>query len=211
MVEYDEFEQYLRKFKIIDNSLTILLDACIAPNKPFASSLITRYGCVELANFLKYYDKFLGFLNEQQKKSVLCFAGFLKEIFDNRNGLIKLRNNWTAHIQDEDKFSEDITEFIKKMNLPKNIDDYCIMICGVSMFVAALLLLFEEEFQQTRDKFNQSQDAKIEQEFIHSDLIRTDIAGKAKIAKKKIELGKVFFPWERFEQRFGQQPKFRFV
>ena len=126
------------------------------------SILLPRYCSIELTNFINCYNSFLGLLDEKQKRYVLCLNELLPEIFSNKDGLKKLRDNWAAHIQDRDKFKHDISDMIKKEELTESTDDYLLMIGGVRAFVMALRHLFPKEWGSVCSKFYESSDANMQ-------------------------------------------------
>lgn len=96
--------------------------------------------------------------NQYEKEVVLCLNPLLKPIFDNQKGLKEFRNNWAGHIQDDDKFEEDIADFIERVELPEDIGTYSYMIFAINVFVDALQTVFAEDFNSLGNKFEKSRD-----------------------------------------------------
>lgn len=115
-----------------------------------------RYASIDMSQFVDYYTKFMKLLEEDEKEIVLRFTPLLKPIFDNRDGLKKFRNNWVGHIQEDDKFEENVADFINRINLPQKMEEYYYMIFAIKTFVDALQIIFDKDLKSLCEKFGKN-------------------------------------------------------
>ena len=204
MTGYTILEQTLFRLHIIQYSLVGLQNACFTAKPPvdkIASSVFSRYAIVDFSQFIDYYHQLLGNLHGVQKQTALCFVPFLKELFENESGIRKLRNNWVAHIQDDDKFTKDLTELVTETGLPNDPNEYYKMSSGINAFIQAIRLILKDDFQKMTAKFNSRRDFFLTGQIFNIDLesIEKDLIKKYEFVKADTASQNLSFPWEQFQ------------
>lgn len=121
-------------------------------------TMLAKYSSIEISLFIDYYAGFMKLLDQNEKEAMLCFNPLLEPIFDSQKGLKELRNNWVGHIQDDDKFEENMTDFIKRVDLPEDTGTYCYMIFAINVFVDVLRTIFAEDYNSLHDKVDKNDD-----------------------------------------------------
>ena len=158
MIEYTPAELYMRKLLtlrgLLDNLDRIHLDGRPAP------SIASYYGILHLHQFIGAYHGLMGALGPDQKKLVACLSDLVTDIDSRRSGLRAVRDNWIAHLQDDDKFINDASEFLRNAKLPENPTWYRGMSECAIVFVDAVQALLPDIAVPVMEKFNNTPDAR---------------------------------------------------
>ena len=156
MVDYAPAEAGMRRLIVIRNlleNLRILFESEIAP------STASYYGVLHLAQFADAYDGLMGHLTPHQKRLVLCVTDMISGVTVHKKALKNMRDNWIAHLQDDDGFAEDASGLIGHVGMPGDPAAHYEMHVCVIVFVDTVRALLPEIAEPTVEKFNRSGDA----------------------------------------------------
>lgn len=94
------------------NSIRIAGERC----PPF----VLHYGILHLVQFMDAYEGLMGHLAPDQKGPVACLSDLICGMFDHKDALVKMRNQWVAHLQDKDMSAEAPSIFVRRVGLPED-------------------------------------------------------------------------------------------
>lgn len=191
-MEFNDLEKNIMRFRMISNSLKMLIGVGFKSHSEYGVSIACKYGTLELVNFIKYYESFLGFVEERQKKLVLDLFPLLTEIFDNKIALERTRNNWVGHLKDKGDFIE---EFIIKpdKDIPSDPSVFLMMFYGVIYFLEGVEQIFPEESEKIRNEFVKDQDEIMREYKFNEEIFVQKLKGKIELVNKKLELDNALF------------------
>lgn len=186
---------------LLDNLNRIRLDGRPAP------SLASYYGILHLHQFVGAYHGLMGELDDGQKKIVTCLSDLVSEIDSHRDGLRAVRDSWIAHLQDDDKFTEDASEFLKRAGLPENPTWYREMSECAIVFVDAVQALLPDIAEPVLEKFDRTRDAKPVEHFFNPPLATKNVRARLELAQEKAAEEYPNCPWVSLLGTVGVGPK----
>ena len=136
----NEIQENLLRFRFMDNSLHFLAAVCEESTSSYNLTILLRYACLDLVNFLDQYNYFQPLLDEEEKKLVLAMKPFIEEIFKNEEELRNERNKWIAHVNRRYMPTEILTSTAQV-----SVQDMIIMINGIGLFVKGLEMIFPHQ------------------------------------------------------------------
>ena len=175
----------------MDNSLHFLVVVCEKSTSPFSLTVLHKYACIDLVNFLDHYGPFLKLLDEKEKKLVLSMEPFIEEIFKNKDELRRTRNKWTAHVNKGDMVTELSTPVVHV-----SAQDMMIMINGLNLFVKGLEIIFPHQTNYIIDNFTKELEEITIESPITNETIGIIINGKIGIVNTKFRINNLSFQFD---------------
>lgn len=193
MIQYTRAELYMRKLimvrSLLDDLSRVHLDGRPAP------SLAAYYGILHLDQFIGVYHALMGELSDDQRRLVGCLSPLISDIDAHKGGLRAVRDDWIAHLQDDDKFAEDASDFLRRAKLPENPTWYREMSECAIVFADAVQALLPDIVIQVLDKFNRTRDARPTGHVFDPQLATQNVRAKLKRAQKKAAEAYPECPW----------------
>jgi len=191
-MELNDLEKNIMRFRTISNSLKMLIGVGFKSDSEYGVSIACKYGTLELASFIKYYESFLGFAGERQKKLVLDLSPLLTEIFDNKTALKRTRDSWVAHLKDKGDFIE---EFIvkPKKDIPSDPSVFLMMFYGVIYFLEGVEQIFPEESEKIHNEFSKDKDEIMREYKFDKEMFAQKLKEKIELVNKKLKSDNALF------------------
>lgn len=186
LYDLSELEKNLFRFRAISNTLKMMTEVCFNTPKEWGPTIASKFGTLELANFIKYYSKMMGQISEEKKKDVLKTNEYLKEVFEYKNGIIRIRNNWIAHLRDDGSFIDEFIFRDELPDIPSHPEEFFVMFQGVILFEQKLSEIFIKEYEVLAKKFERLQSSPKIYNFHHA-IIQQRINNKIELVNKKFK------------------------
>lgn len=194
MIDYTPAEADMRRLIIVRNQLDMLTYLVFVGK--ITPSLAAYYGVQHLVQFEKAYRRLMRHLPPEQREHVRCVAGLVSGVIEHSSGLRKVRNNWIAHLQDDDSFAEDASDFIEGAGMPGNPATHCEMHICVVAFVDTLRALLPGIAGPAVEKFNRTSDAEPKFRRFDPNRVVQDARSRLDDARKKAKQKFPCLPWD---------------
>ncbi len=191
----DKVQEDLLRFRYMDDSFHFLVDVCEKSTSPFSLTILHKYACIDLVNFLDHYGSFLKLLDEKEAKLVLTMAPFIEEIFKNKDELRRTRNKWTAHVNKGNMVNE-----LSKPIIPVSAQDMVIMINGLNLFVKGLETIFPHQTNYILENFTKELEEITTESSITNETIEIVMNGKIGIVNSRFQINNLSFQFD--EKKF---------
>ena len=187
-----QIDKHIIRFKIISNSIELLVGVTMTSNSKYNATVCLRYGLIELRNFVMYYHSFMKHIDEKRKKLVLDLRPLLEEVFIYADQIVKDRNNWVGHIKDkgdfiEEKLPEDDIEF----------EDYLRMFFGINRFYEGITKIFFEEYDNLSRNLSKDEDDVFRKNKMNNELFQQDNRNRVDLVNKKLALDNAGFQLDK--------------
>ena len=184
MIDYTPAELNIRRLIVIQNHLRGL---CSLFERGIAPSLAIHYGILHLVQFLDAYHELMGALDEREKRRVLCATGLISGVTERSDGLRAMRNDWVAHLQGKGWFTEDASDFFRRVGLSGDPSVYYEMMASVIAFVDAVAALLPDVSRQAVEKFNRTGDAEPEWHCVDPGRINQNVRAKLDAVRERAD------------------------
>lgn len=183
-----EIDKHIIRFKIISNAIDMLVDVSVTSSHKYGATVCTRYGLIELRNFLKYYHSFLELIDKKRKQLVLDLCPLLKEILKYEKRIIYDRNNWVGHIKERGNFIEE-----KPIDGDITMEDFLRMFVGINRFHEGISKIFFEEYDNLSRNLSKDEDEVFRENKMDDKLFQQENRHRVDLVNKKLALDNAGF------------------
>lgn len=178
-----EIDRHIIRFKIVSNAIEILVDVTVKSGHKYGGTVCTRYGLIELRNFLKAYHSFLEIIDERRKKLVLDLCPFLEEILKYKKQIKYDRDNWVAHIKEKGKMIEE-----KHAEGDITFEDFLKMFVGVHRFYEGISKIFFEEYDNLARNLSKEENEVFRKNEMNNEAFQQENRHRVELVNKKLAL-----------------------
>ena len=154
MVGYTRAESCLRRLIMARNMLYNLNSMRLDDGSP--PMFVFQYGILHLVQFMDAYKGLMGCLTDDQKGPVLCLSDLISGMVEHKGALREARNKWIAHLQDDDGFTEDAPDFLRRVGLPDDPSWYLETFECAVVFADAVQSLLPEVAKPVLERVRQT-------------------------------------------------------